>query len=363
MVTRFLGRRAGCGVLLSASVILGLGLFSCEKIVGIGDVASGGTGGKGGQGQGGGAGDKSFGGHGGGGEGALVGGNAGILAGRDMGGQAQGGHPETGGATSMSGGHGGAGGGLGGAAVGGAAGIGGAAGAAAGAGGSPVAPLCLPASSSSSGTAFRFTRPAGDNRGLCSYPNGELLPTRSYGAIDQKLWSSANACGRCLEVSNLDDPPVKVEIEIIDVIKIPPEVGDYSLSLEDEARASLNNGKGGNPRVTFKFIPCSNPGDMKVSFPNPVAEAPQVLVMGHRWGLSSVEIKSGSNWLALTRPDYNLWMLSGNGPSMLGNQVSLRITDELGEALVVEKVPFSREVTNVHAQFAMCRDGAPAAPR
>jgi hypothetical protein len=267
-------------------------------------------------------------------------------------------HPDTDGGASMSGGSGDTSGGTGGSLAGMGGAGGGAAGTAGGAGGESAAPIC-PSSSSRSGTAYRFTagpRASAEGKGLCSYPNAELPLSRYYGAIDQRLWSSANACGRCLEVSNHDDATAKVEVEIIDIIKSTPDFGDYSLSVDDEARFILNSGTNGNPAVTFKFVPCSDPGDIKVSFPSPVSNAPQVLVMGHRWGLSSVEIKSGANWVPLTRPDYNVWMLPSNASSVsLSNQVSLRLTDELGESLVVDKVPFSQNITDVHAQFAMCR--------
>jgi len=366
VVTPTHGRRASRWALACALVVVSA-LLSCEKIVGIHDVGTGGAGGTGGQGHGGevgGAGASSFGGRDAGGEGPSMAGEAGAVAGAGGGGSTKddGGHtdhPDTDAGASLGGGSGdassGRGGGLAGMGGGGAAG--GAAGTVGGAGGEPVAPMC-PSSSSRSGTAYRFTagpRASSEAKGLCSYPNAELPLSRYYGAIDQRLWSSANACGRCLEVSSLDDPAAKVEVEIIDIIKSAPDFGDDSLALDDEARFILTNGKDVNPAVTFKFVPCADPGTIKVSFPSAVPQAPQVLVMGYRWALTSVEIKSGANWVALTRPEYNVWMLPNGSSVPLGSPVSLRLTDELGESLVVDKVPLTQNVTDLHVQFAMCR--------
>jgi len=210
------------------------------------------------------------------------------------------------------------------------------------------------------GTAYRFNggpRPSpAAGMGLCSYPNAQLPSSRFYGAVDKRVWSSAGVCGRCLEVSNRSDaslPPI--EMQIIDTIMTEPSDGSFSLSLEDQA-FSLLGSKEGNLSVRFKYVPCSEPGDIKVSFIDVAPNPPRVLVMSHRLGLKLVELKIGTpaNWIAMTRPEHNVWELPNAAMNLsVSSPISLRLTDEVDDQITAS-VPFVHDWTDIKAQFPVC---------
>jgi len=206
------------------------------------------------------------------------------------------------------------------------------------------------------GTAYHFSGgPRSQNVGRCSYPNAQLPLSRSYGAIDQRFWSGAGVCGRCLEVSNASDASLlPIEMQIIDEVATNPDDTDTaSLSLDDDALRRLGS-KDGNPKVKFKYVPCSEPGNIKVSFQDIAPNPPTVQVMSHRLGLSQVDLKSGGAWIHMVRPPHNVWTLPTAQMNVsVSSPITLRLIDEVGDEIIAS-VPFSQTWTDIGVQFPVC---------
>lgn len=168
------------------------------------------------------------------------------------------------------------------------------------------------------GTVFLFS--AGPNSasmgmGMCSFPNGSLATAGHwYGAVNLKLYASAAACGVCVKATYGGQ---SVELTIVDA-------SDSSTLTMDPGALKALSGSTQNIQVQFSFVPCSDPGTIRVLFTSN-SDASAVIV-GHRNQLKSVRMApAGGTSVELTRTSYNVWRPPvTNG---FGATVTLTLTD------------------------------------
>jgi hypothetical protein len=206
-----------------------------------------------------------------------------------------------------------------------------------------------PSAATMTGTAFQFSagpRNAKSGMGSCGFPNAQLSTTgHFYGAVDPTLLASAARCGVCMRVAFGGQ---SVEVTIIDVIANNTSAHGSTLALDGQAIQTLSP-SAQNLDVTFSFVPCADPGNIRVRFTS--ATDASVLILGHRNQLQAIRLSSASlAAVDLTRAPYNVWQ-PPSGVLVRGGPVTLELTDVYGNIVAIPNLAVSADVVDTGQQF------------
>jgi len=206
-----------------------------------------------------------------------------------------------------------------------------------------------PSAATMTGTAFQFSagpRNAKSGMGSCGFPNAQLSTTgHFYGAVDPTLLASAARCGVCMRVAFGGQ---SVEVTIIDVIANNTSAHGSTLALDGVAIQTLSP-SAQNLDVTFSFVPCADPGNIRVRFTS--ATDASVLVLGHRNQLQAIRLSSATlAAVELTRASYNVWQ-PPSGVLVRGGPVTLELTDVYGNVVAIPNLAVSADVVDTGQQF------------
>ena len=162
-----------------------------------------------------------------------------------------------------------------------------------------------------------------------------------FGAINTADYAAAATCGACVEVTR--DGGKSVTVTIVDECPIGTNPkctpGHIDLSREAfkqigaESEGYLGTGNGGLVgQISWKYVPCAASGNVffKLKEPSNV-NWNAVLVQGHRYPITKLQVNVDGNWIDAARQDYNYW-LPPNG-HMGASPYQIRVTDVNGAVL------------------------------
>jgi expansin (peptidoglycan-binding protein) len=183
-----------------------------------------------------------------------------------------------------------------------------------------------------------------------------------FGAMNTADYDDAAACGACVELTR--DGTKKVVVTIVDqcpsASNTPCKPGHIDLSAEAflqlgaATEGYLGTGNGGAVGViSWRYVACPVTGDVSFQLKDPSNMYwNQILVEGHRYPVTKVEVKVNGQWAPAVRQSYNYWQ-AGDG-NMGAPPYQVRVTDTNGDT-----VEGSLDLTGAEqpssAQFPLCQ--------
>jgi expansin (peptidoglycan-binding protein) len=183
-----------------------------------------------------------------------------------------------------------------------------------------------------------------------------------FGAMNTADYAGAATCGACVELTR--DGAKKVVVTIVDqcpsASNTPCKAGHIDLSEEafQELGAAsegyLGTGNGGAVGViSWRYVACPVTGDVSFQLKDPSnVYWNQILVEGHRYAVSKVEVKVNGQWVSAVRQSYNYWQ-AGDG-NMGAAPYQVRATDVNGDAIEATLSLTGAEQPS-SAQFPVCK--------
>jgi hypothetical protein len=164
--------------------------------------------------------------------------------------------------------------------------------------------------------------------GNCSYPSPPA--DGLYVALSPPEYAKAARCGGYLEVSG---PEGSVRVKVIDQC---PGCAVGHIDLGETAFAGLAPLSAGLIHVTYTYLadpPLPGPLSLEV---NHGSSRYWLALLADNTGnpLASVQVRTSSRWLSLTRASYNYWIVSGAGPGPF----TVRLTDTQGHQVTVHGI-------------------------
>jgi expansin (peptidoglycan-binding protein) len=162
-----------------------------------------------------------------------------------------------------------------------------------------------------------------------------------FGAINTSDYAAAATCGACVEVTR--DGGKSVTVTIVDECPIATNpkctAGHIDLSREafkqigSESEGYLGTQNGGLVgQISWKYVPCPQSGNVHFTLKEPGnVNWNAVLVQGHRYPITGLQVNVEGNWVDAVRQDYNYW-LPPNG-HMGTSPYAVRVTDVNGTVL------------------------------
>ena len=162
-----------------------------------------------------------------------------------------------------------------------------------------------------------------DGSGNCGFD-----PTPSdlmVGAMNQTDYAASAVCGSC---AHLAGPSGEVTIRIVDRC---PECAPGDIDLSPQAFDRIAERALGRVPITWQFIPCAVTGPIRYHF-NPDANQWWVALQlrNHRFAIASLEVLSGSTWIATARQDWNYFTFDGGS---IPSPYAFRVTDVHGHVI------------------------------
>ena len=172
----------------------------------------------------------------------------------------------------------------------------------------------------------------------CGYPTDSL--PKYYGAINDAQYATADVCGACVEITSGGKT---LEVEIVDECPLVGNetwcyAGSNHIDLNPAAFEYFSPKVTGVFEMTWKFVPCSSPGDLSYTIKaGSSIYWTGILIRNHPVPLASVEVAGPDGvFQALTQQEYNYWLLEtgfGTGP------YTLRVIDTSGAVLEKTGIP------------------------
>lgn len=184
---------------------------------------------------------------------------------------------------------------------------------------------------------------------------------RWFGAMNTADYDTAAACGACVEVTR--DGTRKVTITIVDQCptgsnpKCTPGHIDLSkeafLQIGAEVEGYLGTGNGAaTGAISWRYVACPTSEDVSLRLKEPTNQYwNQILVEGHRYPITKVEVRVSGQWVAAVRQSYNYWQ-AGDG-NMGPAPYQVRVTDVNGEVIDAQLELKGGDQTS-SAQFPLC---------
>jgi expansin len=183
-----------------------------------------------------------------------------------------------------------------------------------------------------------------------------------FGAMNTADYDNAAVCGACVEITR--DGTRTVDITIVDQCPTAsnPKCTAGHIDLSEQAflqigtasEGYLGTGNGAAVGViSWKYIPC--PVTKNVSFevkPGSTQYYAPVLVEGHRYPLTSLEVKLSGTWTAATRESYNYWLVGGG--ALGSGPFDVRAIDINGSVVESAVALDPGEDQSSSAQFPLC---------
>jgi expansin (peptidoglycan-binding protein) len=231
----------------------------------------------------------------------------------------------------------------------------------------------FPEYTSGNGSVTYYTLGMGSAAVNCSFPVlGENPDTiafvatgqgQYFGAMNTSDYNGAAVCGACVEVSR-SDTAQKVDITIVDQCPSAsnPDCKAGHIDLSEQAflqigttsEGYLGTGNGGAVgTISWKYIPCPVATDVSYSLKDPTNQYwNEILVEGHRYPVTAVEVDLDGTWTPATRESYNYWQV---GSGDLGTApYAVRVTDTNGSQIEASLALASGDQPSP-AQFPLCQ--------
>ena len=193
------------------------------------------------------------------------------------------------------------------------------------------------------GQATYYT--SADGSGNCSFdptPNDLLV-----GAMNAVDYAGAAACGAC---ARLDGPNGSVTVRIVDQC---PECPMGNIDLSPEAFDHIADRSAGRVPISWEYVACDVSGPIVYRFKEGSNQWwTAVQVRNHRYRIAKFEYQKGSQFVSVSREDYNYFVEpSGMGPG----PYTFRVTDIYGDTVTDSDIALE-EATEVpgKSQFPDC---------
>jgi expansin (peptidoglycan-binding protein) len=183
-----------------------------------------------------------------------------------------------------------------------------------------------------------------------------------FGAMNTADYDNAATCGACVEVTR--DGAKKVVVTIVDQCPSagnpPCKAGHIDLSEEAflqigmASEGYLGTGNGGAVgTISWRYVACPVTENVSFRLKEPTnAYWNQILVEGHRYAITKVEVLVNGQWVSAVRQSYNYWQ-AGNG-DMGPAPYQVRVTDVNGDTIETSlNLVAGDQVSSV--QFPLCQ--------
>uniref|UniRef100_K3X0R1 Expansin-like EG45 domain-containing protein n=1 Tax=Globisporangium ultimum (strain ATCC 200006 / CBS 805.95 / DAOM BR144) TaxID=431595 RepID=K3X0R1_GLOUD len=134
------------------------------------------------------------------------------------------------------------------------------------------------------------------SQGNCNFQASATDTATNYAAINQAQWDNLQNCGRCAQVSCVDDAcPDKSVSEIVHIVDRCPECKQGDLDLSPTVFKKITGSSPSRLKISWKFVDCPNPGKLQYclkSGSNPYFVAIQPANAGS--GIASMKINGQS---------------------------------------------------------------------
>jgi expansin (peptidoglycan-binding protein) len=230
----------------------------------------------------------------------------------------------------------------------------------------------LPEYTTDNGSVTFYTLDMGSTAVNCSYDilgqNPDVIAHvatgngHHFGAMNTADYDTAAACGACVEITR--DGTKKVVITIVDQCPTPsnPKCTAGHIDLSKEAFLQIGTategylGTGnGAPKgaISWRYVPCPTSEDVSFRLKEPTNQYwNQILVEGHRYAITKVEVLVNGQWVSADRQAYNYWQ-AGNG-NMGPAPYKIRVTDVNGDVIEAQlALAAGDQVTTT--QFPICQ--------
>ncbi len=215
----------------------------------------------------------------------------------------------------------------------------------------------FPSSGAAVNCGFAVTGTSPDTVAFVDTGNGQY-----FGAMNTADYDDAATCGACVEITR--DGSRTVTVTIVDQCpsssNAPCKSGHIDLSeqaflqIGTASEGYLGTGNGGAVGViSWKYVACPVTGDVSYALKDPTNMYwNQILVEGHRYAISAVDVLVSGQWVSAVRQSYNYWQ-AGNGD--MGNPpYSIRITDINGDVIEAQLDLVAGDQASSQ-QFPVCR--------
>ncbi|WP_188112135.1 expansin EXLX1 family cellulose-binding protein [Aquimarina sp. RZ0] len=181
------------------------------------------------------------------------------------------------------------------------------------------------------GEATFYGGVSGSSGGNCSLP--VAIDDFMHAALNTVDYDGSNACGACLEVTGSSGSA------IVKVVDRCPECKEGDVNLSQEAFAMIANPIDGIVPISWKYVPCplSN-NTIKINFKTGSSIYwTAIQFRDIKRGMSKMEYLKNGSWVNVNRELYNFFI----EPTGIESPMSLRITSDIGEQLVINDVPIN----------------------
>jgi hypothetical protein len=181
-------------------------------------------------------------------------------------------------------------------------------------------PADVKAAAVSSGDAVYYDA---NGRGSCALAFGHDAAVIS---APPNVYQHIQSCGACLEVTG---PKGSAVVQVVDLCST---CGDNHLVINKPAFEQIAGKAVGKADITFKEVPCGVTGNLSVRIKESSSQYWTALqIRNHREPIKSVELKRGSDWVAMTRSNDNFFVAE-KGTGTLG-AFTIRITSRDGQVI------------------------------
>ncbi|MEZ4869031.1 MAG: expansin EXLX1 family cellulose-binding protein [Caldilineaceae bacterium] len=153
-------------------------------------------------------------------------------------------------------------------------------------------------------------------------------------AVNADEYDNAALCGAYVQVTG---PNGVVTVRIVDLC---PECTAGHLDLSQEAFALIADPVEGRVAITWQVVSPNLPGPIIYHFKEGSNQWwTAVQIRNHRNPIATVEYNNGSEWVMVSRTDYNYFVQTD--PGMGPGPYQFRVTDHYGNQLVDNNIPHS----------------------
>ncbi|KAG6611755.1 RxLR-like protein [Phytophthora cinnamomi] len=190
--------------------------------------------------------------------------------------------------------------------------------------------------------------------GNCNFMSAIPSASNNYVALNQAQWDNLGNCGRCIEVSCIDEQcTVKNKTAVVQVLDRCPECAHGALDLSPTVYKEITGLDPNRLTVRWRFVDCPDPGTLQVclmggSNPNWVAVQPTNGVVG----VKSVTVNGG----ATTMLDGAYYYVSTTSNTDL-SAVKVAVTSIKGDVISGSYSLTAGKCTDTNKQFASSSGG------
>lgn len=111
------------------------------------------------------------------------------------------------------------------------------------------------------GTAYTLGQVS---QGNCNFMASSADAATNYAAINQAQWDGLKNCGRCAQVSCVDDACADKSVsEIVHIVDRCPECKQGDLDLSPSVFKKITGSSPSRLKISWKFVDCPNPGKLQ----------------------------------------------------------------------------------------------------